>query len=234
MTTAHLILRYAHISMGMASLLSGAAAMTLAKGSRAHKLAGTAFFVSMIVMAASGTFIAAAISPNRGNIMGGMLAFYLTLTAWLTAWRKPGETGRLEVAAALLGVTTFLIGFASGQAAASSPNGRLDAYAPAFFYIMGGFALLGAVFDVRMLRRGGVTGTARLTRHLGRMCYAMFMATGSFFLGQAKLFPADVRASGVLKIPVLLVIGALIYWMIRVRVWPSIRKRRRGRMPASA
>jgi hypothetical protein len=56
------------------------------------------------------------------------------------------------------------------------------------------------------------------------MCIAMFMATASFFLGQAKLFPADVRASGVLKIPVLLVIGALLYWVIRMQVWPRLRK----------
>ena len=52
----------------------------------------------------------------------------------------------------------------------------------------------------------------------------MFVATGSFFLGQAKVFPAEVRASGVLKIPVLLVIGAFLYWVIRVQVWPRLRR----------
>jgi hypothetical protein len=43
------------------------------------------------------------------------------------------------------------------------------------------------------------------------MCLAMYMATASFFLGQAKLFPAAVRESGVLTVPVVLVIGAMLY-----------------------
>lgn len=75
-----------------------------------------------------------------------------------------------------------------------------------------------------MIARGGLTGAARTTRHLWRMCFAMFMATGSFFAGQAKLFPAAVRESGVLQVPIFLVIGLFLYWLIRVRVWPLIRK----------
>ncbi len=74
--------------------------------------------------------------------------------------------------------------------------------------------------------RGGLAGAQRLTRHLWRMCVAMFMATASFFLGQAKLFPPGVRQSGVLALPVLLVIGALVYWLVRVRLWPRLRRTR--------
>jgi hypothetical protein len=56
------------------------------------------------------------------------------------------------------------------------------------------------------------------------MCIAMFMATASFFLGQAKLFPMPVRKSGVLWIPVVLVIGALLYWLVRIKLVPAIRR----------
>ena len=81
-------------------------------------------------------------------------------------------------------------------------------------------ALLLTAFDVRMIARGGVAGAARLTRHLLRMCLAMFMATASLFLGQPKVFPMAVRHSGLLPVPVVLVVLALLYSLIRVRVWP--------------
>lgn len=104
MTTGHLILRWVHISMGATALLSGAAAMTFLRGSRLHRLSGNVFFVSMLIMAASGVYISIFITPTMGNVMGGSMTFYLTATAWLTVWRKPGEIGRLEIALAFLGL----------------------------------------------------------------------------------------------------------------------------------
>ena len=230
MTTTHLVLRIVHISMGSVAILSGAAAMTFRKGSPMHRRSGNVFVVSMLIMAATGTSIAAFVAPNRGNVMGGLLTLYLTATGWATAWRKPGTTGRLDVATALLGLATVMLGVLSGLEARSSPTGRVDAYSAAFYFIFGSVALLGVVLDVRMIFRGGLTGAARLTRHLWRTCVAMFMATSSFFLGQAKLFPADVRESGVLRVPVLLVVGVLLYWLISVRIMPVVRRGRAHRL----
>jgi hypothetical protein len=231
MTTGHLILRYAHISMGLTALVAGASAMTFRKGSPRHRQAGNVFFVSMLVMAASGAWIAAIITPNGGNVMGGSLAFYLTLTAWATVWRAPRETGGLEIGAALLGLATAITGFAFGLQAAQSPRGLFYGYPPQLYFIFGSVALIGTALDVRMIARGGLAGAARLTRHLWRMCFALFIATTSFFLGQAKLFPREVRRSGVLTIPIVLVIGAFLYWLIRVRLLPWIR---RSRTPGAA
>lgn len=224
MTVTHLVLRYLHISMGMLALVSGAGAMIFRKGSRLHRRSGNAFFVSMLVMATAGTVISIFITPVMANVMGGTMAFYLTATAWVTVWRKPGHTGRLEIGLALLGLAAAVAGISFAVVAANSPNGQLHGSSATFYVIFASAALLGAALDARMIARGGFTGVARTTRHLCRMCIAMFMATGSFFLGQAKLFPADVRASGVLKIPVLLVIGALLYWVLRMQVWPRVRK----------
>jgi hypothetical protein len=49
--------------------------------------------------------------------------------------------------------------------------------------------LLAAVGDVRMLARGGITGARRIGRHAWRMSFGLFIATGSFFLGQQQVFP---------------------------------------------
>ena len=233
MTTTHLILRIAHISMGSLALLSGAAAMTFLKGSRMHRRAGNVFTASMLIMAMTGLTIAVFIVPSRGNVMGGLLAFYLTATGWATAWRKPGTTGRLEIATMLLGLTVVALGVTSGIQARMSATGRFDHYPATFYFIFAGAALLGSTFDVRMITRGGIAGAPRLARHLTRTCAAMFMATASFFLGQAKLFPAAVRESGVLRIPVLVVVVALLYWLIRIRLVPVIRRSRARRLAGS-
>ena len=230
MTTTHLVLRWAHISMAMVGLVSGAAAMTLRKGSRAHRLSGNAFFVSMLIMSAAGATIALFITPVGANVMGGLTAFYLTATAWTTVWREPGATGRAEIGLALLGLAAAVTGLTFGVQAANSPTGMKDRFPAVGYFVFATVLLLGAALDARMIARGGFTGPARLTRHLARMCLAMFMATGSFFLGQAKYFPAEVRESGVLRIPAFLPLALLVYWLVVVRVWPRLRKLRTPRL----
>jgi uncharacterized membrane protein len=225
MTTTHLLLRTIHISMGVLSLAAGATSMLVRKGSRVHARAGTVFFVAMVIMATSGVSLATFFSPNVGNVMGGLLTLYLTLTAWTTVWRAPNRTGRLEMAGALLGAVAAIIGLSAGLRALSAPTHRFDGYPPAIYFVFGGITLVGAVLDTRMIARGGFAGAARTTRHLTRMCLAMLVATSSFALGQAKMFPPAVRASGVLKIPVLLVVAGLLWSLVRIQLVPRLRRR---------
>ena len=75
MTLMHMALRWAHISMGLVGILSGAAALTFRKGSRAHEMVGHVFFVSMLIMASMGATLAMTYAPNRGNVMGGGITF---------------------------------------------------------------------------------------------------------------------------------------------------------------
>jgi len=229
MTLLHMALRWAHISMGLVGILSGAAALTFRKGSRAHEMVGHVFFVSMLIMASMGATLAMTYSPNRGNVMGGGLTFYMVATAWATVRRKPEEVGRMEIALALLGAAVAGAGYTFGTMAALSPTNTLDKYPPPLYFIFGSVALLLVAFDVRMIARGGVAGAARLTRHLLRMCLAMFMATASLFLGQPKVFPMAVRHSGLLPVPVVLVVVALVYSLIRIRLWPRVRRMRTAR-----
>lgn len=226
MTTLHFILRYAHISMGALALVSGAAAMTLRKGSPLHARAGNVFAAAMVVMATSGVYISIFITPILPNIMGGMVTLYLVITGWQAARRRPGTTGSFEIGAALLGLVVAVSGFVIAFMVPGIPAGRLDGFGQTFFMVWGTVALFATALDVRMISRGGLTGAARTTRHLWRMCAAMFMATASFFAGQAKLFPADVRASGVLNVPIILVVGVFLYWLIRIRVVPLFRRMR--------
>jgi hypothetical protein len=49
------------------------------------------------------------------------------------------------------------------------------------------------------------------------MCYALFVASGSFFLGQAQVFPKPIRIGPLLAIPALLPLLLMFYWLARMR-----------------
>jgi len=70
-----------HICGGTVGLLSGTTAMTFRKGSRWHGMAGNVFFVSMLTMSSAGAYMAT-VKQQTGNIIGGVLTFYLVATAW--------------------------------------------------------------------------------------------------------------------------------------------------------
>lgn len=67
------------------------------------------------------------------------------------------------------------------------------------------------------MRFGVLRGTQRIMRHLWRMCFALFVATGSFFLGQAKFIPKPIRIGPVLTTMAVLPLLAMIYWLVRPR-----------------
>ena len=48
------------------------------------------------------------------------------------------------------------------------------------------------------------------------MSFALFIATGSFFLGQQKVFPRALRGLQVWFVPAFLPLLLLIYWLFRV------------------
>lgn len=223
---AQFALRYSHILAGSLSLLAGAAAMMLRKGSTAHGLAGETFVIAMLIMAGTGTIMSIAIVPVMGNVMGGLLTMYLVVTAWATAFRAPRQVGTHEFLGMALGIAIGIAGIAFGLEASARAQQRLHGYPAMFYYIFGGIALLGATLDARMIAQGGFSGSQRTARHLSRMCLAMYMATMSFFIGQARLLPMWMKEARLNLVPVLLVVGALIYFLIRFRLMPAMRKRK--------
>jgi hypothetical protein len=84
--------------------------------------------------------------------------------------------------------------------------------------VIGTVILLASIGDLRAMRAGGLRGSRRLARHLWRMCFGLFIATGSFFLGQMRFIPESVRFVPVLLVLAFAPILSLVYWMWRVRV----------------
>ncbi len=223
----HTALLMLHICGAVVGLLSGFMAMVFRKGSGLHGAAGNVFFVSMLSMSSAGAYMAAFIKPNNGNIMGGVLTFYLVATAWVTARRRERTVGIFDWSALLIALAIGTAGVTWGVQAAVSPSGLKDGYPPFLYFIFGSIALLFAASDVRMIVRGGVFGAQRIARHLWRMCLALLFATLSFYPSRAHLFPKWLNQTNLLYVPHVLLVGAMLFALYRV----SIRKRvRQGKV----
>ena len=213
-----------HIASGSTGILSGFAASFLRKGSRRHGLAGNVFVVSMLLLSGTGAYMAI-LKHQPGNIMGGVLTFYLVATAWVTARREQAGTDLLDWAALFVVFTLAAFELTYGVEAALSPTGMKADYPPGPYFMLGTVALLATVGDIRMLIRKGISGTQRVARHLWRMCFAFFVAASSLFLARQQYFPDVMRRTGVLYLLSFFPLVLLIFWLVRVRLSKAYKQR---------
>ena len=205
-----------HVIGGGIGIVSGFVALAATKGIRLHRRAGTIFVWSMLAMSLSG----AAISAWRHgtvSVIAGLLTAYLVTTALTTVRPRTTMTRRVDlgatIAALVLGPTSLALGFIT----AASPSGLRDGIPPFPLFMFGTIGLLAGLGDLRVMRLDGLRGGARLARHLWRMCWALWVACMSFFLGQSKHFPKEIRIPALLAMPGLIVLVAMLYWLWRVR-----------------
>jgi hypothetical protein len=220
-----------HICGGTLGLLSGTAAMSFRKGSPRHVLAGKVFVASMLTMGAVAVYLAI-VRHQPNNIGGGILTIYLIGTAWLTARRREGETSRFDWVVLLIPLTLGILTWMNGIKVVRSGVDSQDGVPVGMTFFMGSVMLLAAAGDVRMLVRGGVLGAKRIARHLWRMCFGLFIAAGSFFMGPSNrplrllsavgvgrhLSPALFSTNLYLVLTVLPLV-MLIFWFFRVSFW---------------
>lgn len=211
--TAILVL---HIGAGLTGITSGAATLAFRKGGRAHRLAGNVFFGAMLIMSGIGAIVSPMLDDPISASMGAF-TFYLVATGWMTVIRGPGQVGRLEVGALLLGLGATASLLAVGRMGAMLPGGMIGGQPYAIGFVFGGLAAFAVALDARVILRGGLSGVARIARHLWRLCFGLFIAAGSFFLGQPQVFPAPLRGSPLLIILSLAPLGFMLFWLIRVR-----------------
>ncbi|MGC1372135.1 MAG: hypothetical protein WA824_08360 [Candidatus Sulfotelmatobacter sp.] len=207
-----------HILGGTVGLLAGTFAMAVRKGSRLHRASGNVFTIAMVTLASSALCLAI-MKSQRGNVIGSIVTFYMITTAWLAGRRR--NIGRSDWAALLLvGLGGAVAVITLGVQTLHHPDENAPSGMSFFF---GAVLLLAAAGDIRMLASGGIAGRQRITRHLWRMCFGLFIATGSFFLGQQQVFPAFLRGSIFLTVLAVLPFPLMIYWLFRVRFSKAYR-----------
>lgn len=104
------------------------------------------------------------------------------------------------------------------------PSHRADGVPAEPLILFATVALIGVLGDLRELRAPTGDRIVRLSRHLWRMTFALWIATTSLFLGQMRFFPEVLRSPPLLALPVLWVAGTLVYWLLRMarQRWRSL------------
>ena len=213
-----------HIVSGVIAIMSGFVAVFAVKGMTVHRKSGIIFVYSMIVLAFTGAVIAA-LQQGTVSVIGGSLAIYLVVTAMLTVQRRVPKFHWIDAVATTVGIAIGGLSVKVGIDGLNSPGGTVDGIPAGMVFLFATVALLGGVGDIRVMVAGDLQGARRIARHLWRMCFALFIASGSFFLGQAQVFPKPIRIFPLLAIPALLPLVLMLYWLLRVLFTKWYRRR---------
>jgi hypothetical protein len=150
--------------------------------------------------------------------LGGILTCYFVVTSWVAARRRDGKTGRFEIAACAFALGLAALTAWDGLTAVASPTpvGRGPVFA------LAGVCLFAGLGDLSAILRRQLTAPQRIGRHLWRMCFAFFIATGSFFLGQQDVMPERIRGSPLLFIPAFAPFAVMAFWLVCLRWLPPV------------
>jgi hypothetical protein len=198
-----------HVIAGAIAIVSGFVALFAPKGRTVHRRSGTIFAFAMLVMSLSGAVMAVGHPGAAVNIPAGLVTAYLVITSFATVRSPFAGSRRLDrgamVAAFAIGVGSLLVAIAGRAGGMTFP-----------LVMFGVVALFAGEGDRRMIRAGGISGASRLRRHLWRMCSALFIAAGSFFLGPVGRIPEPLRIPALRLIP-LVVLVTMLFWLWRYR-----------------
>ena len=212
------ILLWSHIGGGALGLVSGLIAVLVAKGKPLHRLAGKVFVFSMAVTFLVGAGVAPFLNEGqRPNFVAAVLSLYLLATGVMAAKRRPFTAGSAEWFGLFLALSITMIGVLFMNAGMNSPTGTVDGSPPqafVLFNVVGGLATLG---EVNVLLRRTLSQSARIVRHLWRMCLAFFFASGSLFLGQPQVFSESFNESVFPLLFAFLPLIAAVIWVVKVK-----------------
>lgn len=211
-----------HVAAGIVGLVTGWIAIIARKGGTWHRRSGVVFVYAMVAMGLS----AVGISVYEGQqALTGAAAAYLIFTGWTAIRPLPGINRWTHIGLLLLPLLFGIGGLFQAFAALDMPGRQSEGVPAGMHFFLSAIFLLAATGDVRMIRAGRLLGAQRLARHLWRMCFGLFIASGSFVaqLVQMPFMPASTRS-----LPVILVLSAgplmvLLYWMWRVRLRQNLR-----------
>jgi hypothetical protein len=209
-----------HIAAGGLAMILGAVALLAPKGGTIHRRIGLLFVYAMLVMAISATIMEFRANPDFTNLLAALMTAYFVGSALTTVRPASPWTKLINVAGLAVAIGIALVDISLGVKAFNSPRGVLNGVPFVMHFFMATVLLLAATGDVRIIRFGPALGRARLARHLWRMCFALFIAAGSFFSIRervATVLPEPFTSAPMRTLPILLLCGAMFYWLWRVR-----------------
>lgn len=206
---------FAHILGGSLAVATGYVTLFARKGAPLHRQMGLAFVYAMLLMGATASVLAIA-AGRDSQVSAGVVVGYFVITALITV-REP--SARMRMPNIVLMAIALGLGLTGTAVAAHSLllGVRVVDGAPVAAGLLRIILVFAALGDLRVLRTGPMHGTQRLYRHLWRTCYAFFIASGSFFLGQADELPAALRFWPALILLAVTPLLTIAYWAWRLR-----------------
>ena len=213
-----------HIAAGGLAMVLGAVTLLVKKGGTIHRRSGLLFVSSMLVMGTTASILGFQKSPTDGNVFAGIMTAYFVGTALTTVRPVSPWTRHCNVVALTVAVGLALGAIVSGVKGINSPGPSPGGVPFRTIGVMSFFLaiilMLAAIGDLRLMRIGVPRGRPRLARHLWRMCFALFIAAGSFFSIRervATILPEPLTTAPMRVLPILLIFGAMFYWLWRLR-----------------
>jgi hypothetical protein len=204
-----------HIGGGTLGMLSGATAILSPKGRPVHRAAGKVFFASMFATYAVGAGVAPFLTTGqRPNFVAGILALYLLITAFLAARRRDPKVGWIEYGGLVVALGVVAAGGLFMWQGANDPSGTVDGSPPQAFVLFMVAGLFAAAGEIHVIVRSSISGVSRISRHLWRMCMSLFIASGSFFLGQQQVLPKAMVGTFWQLAPVVFPLLAILIWLV--------------------
>jgi uncharacterized membrane protein len=213
-----------HIAAGALAVILGFVALFVKKGGTIHRRSGMLFVYAMLVMGTTASILEFLQSAAATNVVAALMSLYFVGTALTTVrpasrWTRVIDVTALTVAVGLA-FLTIVGGVKAVNSPGLSPGGVPFRTIGVMSFFLATILLLAAAGDVRIMRFGVPRGGPRLARHLWRMCFALFIAAGSFSSIRervAKILPEPFTTGPMRALPILLLFGAMFYWMWRVR-----------------
>lgn len=209
------------VATGLLALAAGFMAITARKGGTWHRRSGLAFVYTMIGTGI--TAVAISLYEGKEGVTGGALTAYLVFTGWTAVKPLPGAGLRVDIALMVLAFAFAAVGFAHAFTALGRPGNQIEGVPAGMLFFMATIVPLAAIGDARMILAGGIRGTRRLARHLWRMSFGLFIASGSFLLGQMTFIPERIRIVPLIVVLAVSPLVMLLYWMWRVRLRQNLR-----------
>jgi len=208
-----------HLVAGGLAIVLGAVALLSAKGRVLHRRSGKVFVVAMLTMGITGSILALRQSLTNPNALGGLMSVYFVITAWLTVQPASSAKRWASTVALIGGCAVALAWFRLGIRGVVTHPPNVDPMSIYSTFVFGGAMSLGVVGDWHVMRVQ-LVGAPRLRRHLWRMCIGLLIALASFFTVPervAKILPQPFTTPVMRALPVLLVMGAMCYWLWKLR-----------------
>lgn len=211
-------LLWAHIAGGAIGMITGVVALAARKGQRVHRAAGSVFFMAMLMAYAIGAGVAPFLETGqRPNFIAGIMALYLLVSGTVAARRRDAKAGAWEVIGLIVALSITAAGVILMRMGAASPSGTVDGSPPQAFFLFTIAGTFAAAGELNFLVRRQLSNVARIARHLWRMCFSLFIASGSFFLGQQQVFPKTLQDSVLLLVLALAPLPVMLFWLGKIR-----------------